>query len=195
MESMKVFVIGDGAVGKTSLLVTYRTGQFPEDYVPTVFSYTDNYFSLNVEGKDVSLKIFDTAGGEDYDILRPRFYPQTNIFLICFCLVNPISFEDVKSKWHPEVALHCPNTPILLVGTKLDLREDEAVIALLSERKLKPISHADGLRLANDIKAAKYLECSSLTQQGVNEVFDEAVKAVWSHTKHKNILKRQCCLH
>ena len=57
--------------------------------------------------------------------LRPLSYPQTDVFLICFSVTSPASFENVRAKWYPEVSHHCPNTPIILVGTKLDLREDK----------------------------------------------------------------------
>jgi small GTP-binding protein len=63
---------------------------------PSVF---DNYTAtVSVEGRTVSLGLWDTAGQEDYDRLRPLSYPQTDVFLVCFSLVSPASFENVKSK-------------------------------------------------------------------------------------------------
>ncbi len=62
---------------------------------------------------------------------RPLSYPQTDVFLICFSIVNPSSFENVRAKWFQEVKHFCPNTPIVLVGTKLDLREDRNVLEKL----------------------------------------------------------------
>ena len=64
----------------------------------------------------VSLGLWDTAGQEDYDRLRPLSYPQTDVFLICFSVVSPSSFENVTSKWCPEIKHHCADAPILLVG-------------------------------------------------------------------------------
>ena len=63
------------------------------------------------------------------------------MFLICFSLVNPASFENVRAKWYPEVRHHCPNVPIILVGTKLDLREDKETIEKLKEKRLAPITY------------------------------------------------------
>lgn len=145
-----------------------------------------------VDGKPINLGLWDTAGQEDYDRLRPLSYPQTDVFLICFSLVNPASFENVRAKWFPEVSHHCPNTPIILVGTKLDLRDDAKTIDKLKERKLQPITYPNGLSMAKEIGAVKYLECSALNQRGLKNVFDEAIRAVLCpQVKPK---KRQRCV-
>uniref|UniRef100_A0A5F9CJ09 Rac family small GTPase 2 n=1 Tax=Oryctolagus cuniculus TaxID=9986 RepID=A0A5F9CJ09_RABIT len=103
--------------------------------------------------------------------------PQ-DVFLICFSLVSPASYENVRAKWYPEVRHHCPSTPIILVGTKLDLRDDKDTIEKLKEKKLAPITYPQGLALAKEIDSVKYLECSALTQRGLKTVFDEAIRAV-----------------
>lgn len=122
--------------------------------------------------------LWDTAGQEDYDRLRPLSYPQTDVFLICFSLVSPPSFENVRTKWWPEISHHAPNIPMILVGTKLDLREDPETISKLRERRMAPISYQNGNAMARDIGATKYLECSALTQKGLKGVFDEAIRSV-----------------
>lgn len=88
--------------------------------------------------------LFDTAGQEDYDRLRPLSYPQTDVFLVCFSVVSPSSFENVKEKWVPEITHHCQKTPFLLVGTQIDLREDAPTLEKLAKNKQKPISFEQG---------------------------------------------------
>ncbi|WVQ86202.1 hypothetical protein IAT38_008370 [Cryptococcus sp. DSM 104549] len=193
--SIKCVVVGDGAVGKTCLLISYTTNSFPGEYVPTVF---DNYSaSVLVDRKPVSLGLWDTAGQEDYDRLRPLSYPQTDIFLVCFSVVSPPSFENIKT-WIPEIHHHAPGIPVLLVGTKLDLRDDPATIARLRERRFAPVTYSQGVQCAREIGAVKYLEASSKTQQGLKNVFDEAIRAVLAPPErtmsHSSRKKKKSCV-
>jgi len=174
--SIKCVVVGDGAVGKTCLLISYASNTFPEDYIPTVF---DNY-NANVmwENQTISLGLWDTAGQEDYDKLRPLSYPDTQCFLVCFSVVNPSSYANVKSKWIPELKEHAEGVPIVLVGTKLDLRENEDMIKKLRERDQSPITLEQGQKLAKEVGAIAYCECSARTQKGLKETFNKCIETV-----------------
>jgi len=180
-QDVKVMVVGDGAVGKTCMLISYTTNAFPTEYVPTVFdNYTANAF---VEGIPVNLGLWDTAGSSDYDQLRPLSYPGTDVFILCFSLTDPDSFQHVKDKWVPEVTHFNPKTPIVLVATKLDLRENEETRKSLKEHNMEPITAEQGDKLAKEISAYKYVECSALTQKNLNLVFEEACRAVFNYHK------------
>ncbi|XP_045867741.1 ras-related C3 botulinum toxin substrate 1-like [Meles meles] len=183
-------IIGGKAIGHC-VCVSFSRNAFPGEYISTVF---DNYSAnVMVDGKPVNLGLWDTAGQEDYDRLHPLSYPQIDVFLICFSLVSPASFENVQAKWYPEVRHHCPNTPIILVGTKLDLRDGKDTIEKLKEKKLTPITYPQGLAMAKEFGAIKYLECSALTQRGLKTVFDEAIRGVLCPPPVKK-RKRKCLL-
>lgn len=124
-----------------------------------------------------TLGLFDTAGQEDYDRLRPLSYPQTDVFLVCFSVTSPASFENVREKWFPEVHHHCPGVPCLIVGTQTDLREDQSVRDKLAKQKMTPVRKEDGERMAKELGAVKYVECSALTQYKLKDVFDEVREA------------------
>ncbi|KAL1453294.1 hypothetical protein WDU94_007447 [Cyamophila willieti] len=176
MQAVKLVAVGDGAVGKTCLMICYTTSSFPNEHIPTIF---DSYnASVMVDSKPISLGLWDTAGQEEYDRLRPLSYPQTDVFLICFSVVAPASYRNVQCKWYPEVSHHCPNVPIILVGTKIDLREDKEMIGKLQKMRQNPISYNQGAALAKEIGAVKYIECSALSQRGLKSVFDEAIRTV-----------------
>ena len=128
-----------------------------------------------VDGKPYSLQLWDTAGQDDYDRLRPLSYPQTDVFLLCYSIVSPASFANVTSKWQPELAHYAPGTPILLVGTKQDQRDDPQTIQTLASKALAPVTYEQGEALGKQI-GARYLECSALTQKGLKQVFDEAIR-------------------
>jgi small GTP-binding protein len=175
-QSAKCVVVGDGAVGKTCLLATYSKDEFPSEYVPTVF---DNYeTAVMIEGVCYNLNLWDTAGQEEYDKLRHLSYPETDVFIVCFSLVDSDSFQNVSNRWIKELREHCPGAPVLLVGTKLDLRSDTNMVKQLHTAGKKVVSTQEGQKLAHEIKAVKYVECSALTQQGVKSVFDEALRTV-----------------
>lgn len=73
---------------------------------------------------------------------------------------------------------HCPDIPIILVGTKLDLRDGTKLLEKKKDAKLSTISYTQGLVMAKEIGAAKYQECSALSLKGIKNVFDEAIRSV-----------------
>ncbi len=174
MQTIKCVVVGDGAVGKTCLLISYTTNAFPDEYIPTVF---DNYSTQTcVDGRAVSLNLWDTAGQEEYDRLRTLSYPQTHVFIICFSVASPSSHANVRHKWHPEVCHHCPGVPVLLVGTKRDLRGEKETLEKLKEQGMSPTTPQQGSALARNIGAGGNIwSARPFCRRGFREVFNEAV--------------------
>eukprot|EP00731_Ephydatia_muelleri_P009254 Em0004g1592a len=196
--SLKVVIVGDGAVGKTPFLTTWMTNAFPSCYVPTVF---ENYSAnVMVDGKPVSLSLWDTckhdfisdeprsplcyfqlAGLDDYDRLRPLSYPQTDVFLIAFAVDNKHTYDRVRLKWLPEIKHFCPNTPWLLLGLKADLRS--------SSEPNRPgrefVTEQAARDVAKKLGAIGYCECSSLTQSGLSNAMDLAMRASLNHTSNR----------
>ncbi|KAK6462461.1 GTP-binding protein, rho subfamily [Scheffersomyces coipomensis] len=188
----KLVIVGDGACGKTCLLIVFSKGTFPEVYVPTVF---ENYVAdVEVDGKKVELALWDTAGQEDYDRLRPLSYPDSNVILICFSVDSPDSLDNVLEKWIAEVLHFCQGVPIILVGCKADLRNDPQTINKLRENQQEPVTHAEGEIVSQKIGASNYLECSARTGQGVKEVFEAATIASLRTKEKKDGKKSKKCV-
>jgi len=179
----KLVIVGDGACGETCLLIVFSKDQFPEVYVPTVF---ENYVAdIEVDTKQVELALWDTAGQEDYDRLRPLSYPDTDVILMCFSIDSPDSLENIPEKWTPEVRHFCPSVPIILVGNKKDLRHDNSTLRELGKMKQQPVTVEEGNAMADKIGAYGYMECSARTKDGVREVFELATKAALQARKRK----------
>ncbi|CAF0734792.1 unnamed protein product [Rotaria sordida] len=190
-QTIKCVIVGDGTVGKTCMLIVYATNKFPTQYVPTVF---DNYaVTITIDGKPYTLGLFDTAGQEDFDRLRPLSYQMTDVFLVCFSVTSSASFANIREKWAPEISHHCPKVPFLLVGTQIDLRDDPSTLERLQRSHEKPITRKQGEKLANDIKASQYVECSARTQEGLKHVFDEAIMVALKQKTRRSKPERRSC--
>ena len=176
-DPIKLVVVGDGGIGKTSMLSVFLTDTFPEKYTPTVF---DNATKIvGGERGRVALSLWDTAGQEDYARLRPLSYPGADVVAICYSVERAESLSNIAKSWYPEVRGFCPNIPVILVGTKSDFRhyeEDDDDAAAAVQARLVPA--ADVATAAKAIEAAAAVECSARLGEGVEDVFQTAVDAV-----------------
>lgn len=192
-ERKKMVIVGSGGCGKTSLLVMYSRGSWETRYIPTIFE--NHMVTLNINDRLIDLEIWDTAGQEDYDRLRPLSYSNTDIVIICFSVTSPTSLQDVQDKWAPEVKHFCPGVPIILVATKIDKREGEEeekekergrrnssicqqkIITANSPKKIiKTIEMEEGLQVAKSIGAKRYMECSAYKRKNINSIFETAMR-------------------
>jgi Ras-related C3 botulinum toxin substrate 1 len=138
------------------------------------------------------LGLWDTAGQEDYDRLRPLSYPGTNVFLICYSVVSQASFDNVTEKWHPEIKHHTQNVPIVIIGTKFDLRENEEYCKSLKQNGESVVQKSQGEELMKKIKAYGFRECSAKTDRGIKEVFEDAIRA--GQTSPSSTAKKGGCM-
>nr|XP_053630822.1 cell division control protein 42 homolog [Cherax quadricarinatus] len=180
IKQLRIVVVGDGSVGKTSFLKAYTQGTFPMEYIPTVFdNYIESYQRNNV---NYIINFVDTAGQEDFDRLRPISYKEVCVCLICFNVNNIASYENVKLKWLPEVRRYCGrDVPILLVGLQTDLRA--------ANTKENTVTKEAGQELAHLLGLFNYVECSAKTCAGCDEVIDMAIKEAISPKAQQ----KKCC--
>jgi len=192
----KIVVVGDGACGKSSLLQVYEKGSFPTAYEPTIFE--TGIKDMSVRGQDVEIALWDTAGQEGLDSLRPLSYPDADVVLICYAVDDPTSFENVTERWLPEVERHCntntntntakaknrrrargeqaTRTHVVLVGCKTDVRKDKDALRALAEARESPVCTAQGEALAKKT-GALFAECSAMHNDNVEAIFYMAAEA------------------
>ena len=226
-ENIRCSLVGDGHVGKTSMLLSYQADTFPVEYIPTVFDSYSKKVSYN--DRKVNLILYDTAGNKELSEFGPQGHIGTDIFLLCFSVDNHESFENILEKWHKEIQnsyMVSSDVPdgcmpprfkitsslsepiIILVGCKSDKRISNPVFKEIraigrpsttpkKDKNLQsqpsigrpPVSVQQGARLAKDIRAYKYMECCARSGIGVNEIFNEAIKAVLDRREYASIYR------
>lgn len=181
---------GDGAAGKTSMFL-YHMGKLPAEYIPVkIGDYVVKDYSIN--GKTVSVAFCDNeGGGEDWHTLRHLGYEGADCVVLCF-VIDQSGFEYIEEYWYPFTQKYCPKAKLILVGMKKDLRNDQDWIERLAKHNEKLITYEEGKRLAKEIKAECYLECSSVSGEGIEDVFNKAAEV--ASTVNINRDRRKCCI-
>ncbi|XP_075301963.1 rho-related GTP-binding protein Rho6 [Opisthocomus hoazin] len=166
----KLVLVGDVQCGKTAMLQVLAKDCYPETYVPTVF---ENYTAcLASEEQRVELSLWDTSGSPYYDNVRPLCYSDSDAVLLCFDVSRPETLDSASKKWKSEILDYCPETRVLLIGCKTDLRTDLSTLMELSHQKQAPISYEQGCAAARQLGAESYLECSAFTsEKSVHSIF------------------------
>ncbi|KAM3871336.1 rho-related GTP-binding protein RhoV-like [Diretmus argenteus] len=172
-------LVGDGAVGKTSMILSYIFNEYPNEYRQTAFDVFSGL--VHVNGFPTRIKLMDTAGQEEFDHFRSLCYAHVDVFVLCFSVVNPVTFDNITSKWVPQIRACNPTSPIILVGTQSDLRHSVNVLINLDRLRAKPVHLSQARKLAQRIGACDYVECSALTQKNLKDVFDCAIFAAMKH--------------
>ncbi|CAD8198885.1 unnamed protein product [Paramecium pentaurelia] len=160
-QPIKVVVIGDSSVGKTSILLTYTQDRFPIDYIPTVFENYSNV--ICVDNTQVQLSLWDTAGQESYERLRLLSYQSASAFVIVFSVIDMDSFNNIWTKWKPELEkADKQNLPKIIVGNKSDKQNDPQKFQIFWEK-----CEQENLR---------YIECSAFLNNKIKDIFEEVVR-------------------
>lgn len=184
--SRKVVLIGDGSAGNTHAISAFLNDIFLNEYnIPAVIE--EYVADIQIDGMLIELHLWDTAGREDYDRLRPLYYPHSDAVIVGYDVSWPDSLANVEEKWVPEITHFIPKVPFVLVGHKIDLRNNLSVIKKLEENKKQKIVTSDeGRAMAEKVGAWCYMECSSLTREGLREVFENATRAALGKLKNSS---------
>jgi len=169
----KITVIGNGAVGKTSLIKKYTQGSFQKEYIKTLGAQFSKY-DEKIEGNNCKLFFWDIAGQEEFNFMRPTFYKGSKAAIIVF------SQEDVEhgkesiesiGEWHNDIKKYCGELPVVLFGNKIDLVKD------------KTAKDAEIEKIVKDRKFLGYYKTSALSGEGVYEAFQVIIKELYDRFK------------
>lgn len=189
--SLKCVLVGDSAVGKTSLLQTYTSDKFTTTHNPTIYDKFST--SLTVFGQRVNMTLCDTSGSDDFGHLRPLCYPQADVVLVLFSVTDYSSFENARGRWLKEVKRHCPSIPVLLIGTQVDKRDNGTLLRDFRSSNKKYVTRSEGTKAAASMKAVSYIECSAKAKTNVKSAFDEAI-ATALEMNHSSKSKESCSI-
>ena len=175
----KITVIGDGAVGKTSLIKKYTQGSFQKEYISTLGTQFSKYEEI-FDGDKVELYLWDIAGQDSFQALRQRFYTGSSGAIIVFSHA-PEQMESYNhvSKWLDDFKKHCGNIPIVLFGNKVDLIDNGE----LASNPNIPASDSNVEQFAKDNRFIGYYKTSALTGHGVTDAFKALVRKLYMIAK------------
>ena len=161
--SSKVIVLGDGAVGKTSIVHRYVTDKFQKRYTATIGVDILNKaikITQGVTDYEVNLNLWDIGGQDSFKLVRGKFYKQAIAALLIFDITNKKSFDNLES-WIKEAIDNVEQQiPFILVGNKLDLTDNRAVQTAEIQKKAK------------DLGIALVIETSAVTGEGIDQAFN-----------------------
>jgi len=199
---LKFVVVGDGAVGKTCLLQAFSNGEVAVDHVPTIFENSQKEYTYGKTNQKYNLDLWDTAGQENFDRLRPLSYKGVDCFLLCFDVSNATSLDNVRFKWIDEVNTAIKDSDddakgkLMLVGTKCDMRgkksEKTKDLKEVTNEQIREQREQIG-RLINESnweEKVPYVETSAYERIKIDEVFQAAITLCMDTSPAKT---KGCC--
>jgi len=169
----KICVLGDGAVGKTSLIKKFTKGAFEMDYIKTIGAQFSR-FNKKIDEDIINLIFWDISGQDDFNFLQPLFYRESKACIIVYSLEeNDLGIESFKhiENWHNELKKYCGNIPIVLFANKVDLLEEND----LDISKIQNIVNKQNL--------LSYYLTSAKTGHGVVDAFNAIIKELYHKFK------------
>ena len=177
-------ILGDSKVGKTCLVDSYTSNSFPREYTATIL---DVYSALvNVGDDAITLRIFDLSGSKENLSFRKEIIKNCDVSILCYSMISQESLTSIEDFWVKELRENSPDIPIVLVGTHSDL-------AYYKDRGFEPIEFK-AKNLSKKLNLNACLECSSLTQQDLKNVFDQAICLCSNPTEDKESLNKNKCI-
>jgi len=165
----KVIVIGDGRVGKTSLIKKFTKGKFQEDYIKTIGAQFSK-FEAEISGDTIKLLFWDIAGQDEFFFLHPTFYRESRAAIIVYSLeennLGKRSFEHITD-WHGDITKYCGDIPIVVFANKVDLIEE---------------NNLDKMNIQEVVKERDFLGyflTSAKTGQGVIDAFNAIINELY----------------
>lgn len=174
------------------MLCALKDGKLTSQEIPEFFSTFTH--KMKVDGRKLELGLWDTSGDPKYEGLRRLSYPNCDAFIVCYSVNSRKSYENVSKVWLPELEKHgSRNVPVIIVGMKKDLRPRASLnrngsIGTNSGRPVPAerfITCDEGMQLAKDVNAHAFMECSAFSEKAVNDVFEQAVRAVLKYVKEE----------
>ena len=169
----KITVIGDGGVGKTSLIKRFTKGGFQEDYIKTIGAQFSKY-EQDIEGDECELNFWDIAGQADFHFLRPSFYKNSQAAIIVYSLeenkLGKVSFKNI-AEWYDDIIHFCGDIPVILFANKVDLIKKEN----LSLSKMEKFVEKRNL--------LGYYLTSAKTGESVNDAFHAIIRELYCKFK------------
>ena len=168
----KVIVIGDPAVGKTSLLTKFAKNQFEEKYLPTVGV---NIVKETIELKDInatiSLMFWDVAGQPQFYMLHRPYFNGADGMILVFDITRSSTFSNINNWYNSAVKYGLSGIPRILIGNKVDLKDERKIILPMAEHLSEKLN-------------APYFETSALTGETVKDVFQKIAELVFEYKEN-----------
>ena len=168
----KVIVIGDGSVGKTTLLRRYVEHQFETEYIPTV-GVNILKEQIQVGDRTVNLMLWDIAGQPQFALLHKVYYNGANAVIMMFDLTNSPSFTNINNWYNELVKYELDKVPIILVGNKSDLKGERKIIEPMAHSKMEQLG------------IPAYFETSALEGVNVKAAFNKIIHLMMDRKKFK----------